>query len=162
MATNVLDPSDIAPEGFVPNDDPDPMGAFAPSTVPLEEPAAEPVSIFGTEDQPPADPEEPPPEPPEPRPEVRYVGGEHDVTTVRLRTAIVVDGVKIASVRVNPPALWDVQDFLAQRIKTNIEMASRMTGIAPVVLGALRWPDAEAIFDVVLKKLPDFIRESIK
>ncbi|KRQ99289.1 hypothetical protein [Bradyrhizobium valentinum] len=163
-------PSDIAPEGFTPSGerDPDPMGAFAPSSslTDDDEPSPEPTQ------QPPWPGEEEPspvggtakeaePEPAPPRPNVEYVGVGGQRRHMLL-CPLKIEGKMLRHVTIAPPALWDVQDFLAGRIRSNFEMASRMTGIDGVALGALKWPDADIVLQIVTDMLPEFIRDAIE
>jgi hypothetical protein len=167
-------PSDIAPEGFVPSGerDPDPMGAFAPASSPTgdedrsgstsppspSQSEPQPSPVGETFDEPQAEPE---PEPAPPRPAVEYVGAGGQRKHALLYP-VRIEGRMLRSVTVSPPALWDVQDFLAGRITTNFEMASRMTGIDAVTLGALKWPDADIVLQIVTDMLPDFVRDAIE
>ncbi len=172
MSVTVLSPSDIAPEGFIPSGDPDPIGASAPEDVgrPLDGNTAgqngEPVVGFAFDDsETPAEDDEstvtPAPRPAPPRPEARYVGSNGE-RSYRLLFPVVIANVPLRRVTVAPPALWDVQDFIEGRISTNVELVGRMTGLDPVSLGALRWPDIQAVIGMMTDLLPDFIRAAIE
>jgi hypothetical protein len=106
---------------------------------------------------------EPPdePEPPPVRPVVEYL----DVTPIILflRHPVRIEGVGIIRrLEINSPALWDIQDWAAGRIKTNWELISRMVGVDPVALGALRWPDIETLASIAATLLPDQLRAAIE
>jgi hypothetical protein len=73
-----------------------------------------------------------------------------------------IDGRTIERVVVNHPALWDVQDWLDKRLTSHFELIARMTELDVVALGALRWPDMQALLDMTVELLPSFIREAIE
>jgi len=164
-------PSEIAPAGFAPaRGDPDPMGDFAPAQEaetparpadrpyprPVPEPVPEILTHMGAPDE-----AEAPSEPPPPRPDVEYLGSEGQ-RVYFLLYPVIVGNLTLREVTIGQLSLWDVQDFLAGRIKTNVELLSRMSGIDPVSLGALKWPDVEALLSMVTALIPDFIREAIE
>lgn len=165
------------PEGHLMDDktaapldrDPDPMAAFAPAVPELDRWAAP-----GT--APPIEPEQgeaaplapsaeiapqPAPAPAEPRPAAAYIGkgGER---RYRLLYPVKIEGRAIRMVTVSHPTLWDVQDWIAGRIKTNFEIMARVTAMPEVELGALKWPDVQALITLTSEVLPDFIRDAIE
>jgi hypothetical protein len=80
-----------------------------------------------------------------------------------LRYPVEIEGVgEVRSLTINPPALWDIQDWSAGRLKTNFELMARMVGLTPAALGALRWPDIEQIASIVATMLPDELRAAIE
>ena len=96
-----------------------------------------------------------------PRPAVRYLGDAPVV--LPLRFPVEIEGVgEVRTLTVNPPALWDIQDWAAGRIKTNFELMARMTGLPPEALGSLRWPDIEQIATIVATMLPDQLRAAME
>lgn len=156
---------DDRPASF--EDDFDPMSAFEPSPSPGA-PAPEPLPWEGAGIGPEPDAGEaaglsgyPDPAPPAPRPTVSYVGHGGDRAYVLLYPVRIGDR-ELRRVIVRHPALWDVQDWIEGRIKTNFEMMARMTAMTPVDLGALKWPDAEAVLAIVNSMLPAFIRDAIE
>jgi hypothetical protein len=163
MSDTVIDPSSIAPPGWL--RDPDPMGAFAPE-IAGDAPPANPIPLAAAQadmfvddvgDQA-ADPE-PPPAPP--RPVVRYLG-KGGARGYALLFPIEIDGRRFRSVTVNHPALWDVQDWLAGRIKSHFEFVARMAGLSDDEFGALRWPDVQALLEIAGEMLPPFVRAVIE
>lgn len=150
-------PSDVAPQGFL-DEDPNPAAEFAPA----EQVVAVPENQ-GAE-APPIAAEEPveaaQPEPPPPRPEVSYdaVG----VRTYALLFPLTIAGRKLRRLTIHPPALWDIQDWAAGRLPTNYDLMARMVDMDPVALGALRWPDIEALVDITTAMLPDAVRDAIE
>ena len=67
----------------------------------------------------------------------------------------------LKQVTVHPPALWDIQDWAARRMVSNYELIARMVDMTPMRLGALRWPDINAIVELALPMLPVLLREAI-
>jgi hypothetical protein len=92
---------------------------------------------------------------------VRYLGDTP--ISLALRYPVEIDGVgEVRSLTVNPPALWDIQDWAAGRLKTNFELMARMVGLSPAALGSLRWPDIEQLATIVATMLPDELRAAIE
>lgn len=95
-----------------------------------------------------------------PRPEVHYVGGLGQRRYVLL-FPVKVGGKMFRHVTVSHPSLWDVQDWLAGKMQSHFELIARMTGLTTVELGALRWPDVQALLDITQNMLPEFIQQGI-
>jgi hypothetical protein len=95
------------------------------------------------------------------RPVVRY---EDPLPIIMpLRYPVTIEGVGLVrQLAINDPTLWDIQDWAAGRLKTNYELMARMVGIDPVALGALRWPDVEALAAIVTTMLPEAMRDGIE
>jgi hypothetical protein len=100
------------------------------------------------------------PEPAPDRPEVRYL--DQAPIVFPLRFPVEIAGAEVRSLTINPPTLWDIQDWAANRLQTNYELMARMVGLDPVALGALRWPDVEALASITTTLLPEPIREAIE
>jgi hypothetical protein len=80
-----------------------------------------------------------------------------------LRYPVTIEGVGLVrQLAINGPTLWDIQDWAAGRLKTNYELMARMVGIDSVALGALRWPDVEALAAIVTTMLPEAMRDGIE
>lgn len=154
------------------NEAPD-LDAFAPAD-PLAPPPPEGLAAETHQDAPLGQgtlpgmdaPEAPPPEPEPapPRPGVIYEGDQRGTRTHVLLYPVRFDGdaTWLRRIKVCPPSLWDVQDFAAGRIRSNYDLMARMTGIDAVRLGALKWPDIDALLDMTMDLLPDFIRQAIE
>lgn len=95
-----------------------------------------------------------------PRPATHYVGGLGQRRYVLLFPVTVGDKT-FRYVTVSHPALWDVQDWLAGKMQSHFELIARMTGLTTVELGALRWPDVQALLDITQNMLPEFIQQGI-
>jgi hypothetical protein len=172
MTVRRVYPEDVAPANFL-DRDPDPATAFAP-----------------VDGQPPKVAEQPrepdlaaTPEPPEPEPIVRPVVAYPDSVGLRVHlldgqerllkesvhyplmypVKYLLDGQErvVKEITAHPPALWDIQDWAAGRLKTNYELMARMLDMDPVELGALRWPDIAALIDITTAMLPQELRDAI-
>ena len=153
-------PEDVAPSGYL-DRDPDSVAATepvqraeSPGESSGEVPPIEPADLPGREGA-------PEPEPAPVRPEVAYQGvaGVHVYT---LLFPLKIDGRKLTRLTIHPPALWDIQDWAARRLKTNYELMARMVDMDPVTLGALRWPDVQALVDITTAMLPEALRDAIE
>lgn len=158
----VVSPSDIRGVREFSRDPPEPDADAAFATV--EGPAAPGKPKGEPLPPPPAfSPPDPPdePEPPPIRPAVEYLDPAPII--LPLRYPVRIEGVGIVrELAIHGPTLWDIQDWAAGRIKTNFELMARMVGIAPEALGALRWPDVEALASMVATLLPDQLRAAME
>jgi hypothetical protein len=94
------------------------------------------------------------------RPTVRYLGAR--AIMVPLLYPVEIAGLgEVCEVLIDQPALWDIQDWAAGRLRTNYELMARMVGLDPTALGALRWPDIERIATITTDMLPEAMREAI-
>ena len=156
MATRVY-PEDLLARHRPEPDEPDPERAFEPVEFPRKKAEEAPFPPPGDTD-PGANGE--PEAPALPRPAVRYLGDAPIV--LPLRFPVEIDGKEIRLLTVNPPALWDIQDWVAGRLKTNFQLMARMVGLSPEALGALRWPDIEQLANIVTAMLPEKLRAAIE
>jgi hypothetical protein len=162
----VVSPSDIRGVREFSRDPPEPDAdaAFAPTEDAPGKPKGEPLPPPGGNESPPVFSPPDPPDEPEPapiRPAVEYLDPAPIIYP--LRYPVYIDGVgTVRELAIHGPALWDIQDWAAGRIKTNFELMARMVGIAPEALGALRWPDIEALASIVATMLPDQLRAAIE
>jgi hypothetical protein len=168
MVTRVY-PEDILARHRPEPDEPDPERAFEPVELPrrkavdasLSPPGgnegAAGLADPGANGEPEGAPEAAPPA----RPVVRYLGDTP--ISLPLRYPVEIEGVgEVLTLTINPPALWDIQDWAAGRLKTNFELMARMVGLAPAALGSLRWPDIERLADIVTTMLPPAVRAGIE
>jgi len=177
MADVLAYPSDIAPPGWSPDRDPDDpfAGGYQPKPgpkpdipttgsgvkpAPITRDDEETARFADVEQQVFANLPDEPPEPEVPRPAVQSIGTA-GLTRYTLLYPVKIEGLALREIKISPPALWDVQDFLAGKIKSNFELISRMTGLSPVMLGALRWPDVQALLNITTDLLPAFVRDAI-
>ncbi len=154
MSVRRVYPEQVAPQGFL-DGDPDPATEFAPAEqggAKAETPIAAEAEVEAAQAQ------EPPPPPP--RPEVIYDGV--GIRTYALLYPLTIAGRKIRRLTIHPPTLWDIQDWAAGRLATNYELMARMVDMDPVAIGALRWPDVQALVDITTAMLPDAVREAIE
>ncbi len=159
MSVHRVYPSEVAASGFL-DRDPDTATEFAPVNAQGDETPAEEAPWVDPEGEA-ATAAAAEPEPAPARPEVVYadVGGTR---AYKLLYPVRIDGKRITGLTIHPPALWDIQDWIAGRLKTNYELMARMVDMDPVALGALRWPDIQAITDITTPMLPDAVREAIE
>ena len=158
MAATRVYPEDLLARHRPEPDEPDPERAFEPvefprkkaEDAPLPPPGVPGLTDPGANGEPEA----------RPRPTVRYLGDTPIV--LPLRFPVEIDGQEIRSLTVNPPALWDIQDWVAGRLKTNFQLMARMVGLSPEALGALRWPDIEQLANIVTAMLPEKLRAAIE
>jgi hypothetical protein len=161
MVTRVY-PEDILARHRGEPGEPDIDRAFEPVEFPrkpaadasLPEPGGDEAPLNLADGEPPGEPEPPP------RPAVEYL--EPTPIVFPLRFPVRIDGAEVRALTIHPPTLWDIQDWAAGRLRTNYELMARMVGLDPVALGALRWPDVEALAGITTALLPDPIREAIE
>jgi hypothetical protein len=182
MTVRRVYPEDVAPANFL-DRDPDPATAFAPvdgQPPDAPKPAEQPSADLGLATQHPALDPEPEPEPePIVRPVVAYpdsvvlrvhlLDGQERLLKESVRYPLMypvkylLDGQErvVKEITAHPPALWDIQDWAAGRLKTNYELMARMLDMDPIEPGALRWPDIAALIDITTAMLPQELRDAI-
>lgn len=171
-------PEDVAPANFL-DRDPDPATAFAPVDGSRADASIKLAEAPSDQAAPSPEPPGPEPEPPPIRPAVAYPGAAGlrvhvlDSNERLLKDTVrypllypvkyLVEGEErlLTELTAHPPALWDIQDWVAGRLKTNYELMARMLDMDPIDLGALRWPDIEALIDITTAMLPKEVRDAI-
>lgn len=68
-----------------------------------------------------------------------------------------VNGKRLRKIRMRLPLQGDIDDWGNGEIASLREFQARLTGLDPLVLRALAWPDAEAVHLLFRDIVPDFV-----
>lgn len=125
--------------------DPNEIEAFMTDAADISQPAASaPVQSAGEGDEP-----------------VVSVDGAVGMLSHTLLIPLIVNGRRLTQVTMRLPDLGDIDDWGSGRLKTNRDLLARLTGLHPVVLRALKWPDAEAVIKLFEAAAPAFVIDEI-
>lgn len=68
-----------------------------------------------------------------------------------------VNGVILSTITLRMPEQQDIDDFYSGGVDGTRGMLARLTGLHPVVIKRLKWPDAEAVFQLYRDIVPSFM-----
>jgi len=76
-----------------------------------------------------------------------------------LLAPLTVDGKLLDEVVLRHPTQGELDDYANSDIETRRLMLARLTGVDPLVIKALIWPDSQALHQMLADILPDFLRD---
>ena len=68
-----------------------------------------------------------------------------------------VNGKWLRKVDLRLPSQGDIDDWGTGEIENARAFLCRLTGLDPLVIKALRWPDSEALYQMFRDVMPDFV-----
>ena len=74
-----------------------------------------------------------------------------------LLVPLTVNGTRLRKIRMRLPVQGDIDDWGNGEIASPREFLVRLTGLDPLVIRALAWPDSEAVHLLFRDIVPDFI-----
>jgi hypothetical protein len=81
--------------------------------------------------------------------------------TYTLLVPLTVNGERLTRVTLRLADLGDIDDWGSGKLPTNRDLLARLTGLHPVVLRSLKWPDAEAVIKLFEAAVPAFVIQEI-